>query len=79
LAVILTQHDELEEHAGQSKAEDHENEFCQYHCVVGSHGFLPANIWVLVFVAALPVHSTRIFFLWRSGWVGCARLRRSTG
>jgi hypothetical protein len=62
LTVILTQQDELEEHAGQSKAEDHENEFCQNHCVVGSHGFLPDNICVLVFLASPPVHSSTEFF-----------------
>jgi hypothetical protein len=41
--LALAQHDELGDHAGQSKSEDQENEFCQYGSVVVGHEILPAS------------------------------------
>jgi hypothetical protein len=40
--LVLAQHDELGDHAGQSKPENHENEFCQNGGVIVGHEYLPA-------------------------------------
>ena len=43
LRLLLAQHDELGDHAGQAKPEHHENKFCQYGRVVVCHEILPAS------------------------------------